>query len=359
NKRRMLIVVESLSAVPPLVLAYLVWTDTWLIWPVVAALSFVGGVCHAFEMPTRHSFIIDMVGRKDLMNAIALNSTLFSSARVLGPAAAGYIIDAFASTAPCFLITGLGFSAIIIALALTRVQERGPAEPQRLAASFVDGFRYARSRRIVFGTLAVLVMLMLFAASYSVLLPVFAKDVFDRGPRGLGLLTTAAGVGAVIGALTVASLLSTIRKPVPLLFAGIIAYGAGLFCFSFMDRFSGGMALLVLVGWASMWCTPTANSILQTSVPDEVRGRIMGLYAMCVAGMRPLGSITVGALAQWLGAQATVRIGACVCGACGVVLLLVGWRRGWLARELEPAETLERPALDALPSAAESIPRGK
>jgi len=229
NKRRMLLVVEVISAIPPLVLAYLVWTGTVQVWQ-VAALSFVSGVTHAFEMPTRHSFVIDMVGRKDLMNAIALNSTLFSSARVIGPAIAGFVIDAFNSTAPCFLITGIGFSAIIIALVMVRVDGRESKIPQDRDSTIVDGVRhtwfrrivsgivsivnsvvdavrYACSRRIVIGTLGVLIMVMVFAASYSVLLPVFARDIFHRGARELGFLTTSAGLGAVFGALTVASLL--------------------------------------------------------------------------------------------------------------------------------------------------------
>ncbi len=358
NKRRMLIVVEVISAVPPLILAYLVWTGTVEVWQ-VAVLSFLGGVTHAFEMPTRHSFVIDMVGRDDLMNAIALNSTLFSSARVLGPAMAGFVIDAFDSTAPCFLMTGIGFSAIIIALVMTRVEERKPAKPQSVVSSVLEGFRYACSRRILCGTLGTLILVMVFAASYSVLLPVFARDIFDGGARELGFLTTSAGVGAVIGALTVASLLSRFRRPVPLLFSGMVGYGAGLLCFSFMERFSTGMAVLVVVGWASMWCTPAANSIIQTNVPDEMRGRMMGLYAMCVAGMRPLGSFTVGALARWLDTQGAIRFGACVSVVCGLVLLLVGWRRGWLSREMKPPETPDQPVMDTLPSAGESIPRAK
>lgn len=357
NKRRMLIVVEALSAVPPLLLAFLVWTGSAQVWQ-VAVLSCLGGILHAFEMPTRHSFVIEMVGRDDLMNAIALNSTLFSGARAIGPAVAGLLIDAFDSTAPCFLITGLGFSAIIIALALTRVRERKPGKPQPLAASLVEGLRYARSRRIVSGVLGILIVLMVFAASYSVLLPVFAKDIFGAGPRGLGFLTTSAGIGALIGALIVASL-ARVRKRVPLLFGGVLGYSIALFCFSFVQRFSAGAGLLVFVGLASMCCTPTANTILQTSVPDEMRGRIMGLYAMSVAGMRPLGSFTMGTLAEWFDAPEAIRIGACICGACGVGLFIVGWRRGWLAREVVAVESRPPPVLDALGAASEDLPRGR
>ena len=199
---------------------------------------------------------------------------------------------------------------------------------------------------------------MIFAASYSVLLPVFARDIFKVGPQGLGFLTTSAGIGAVIGALIAASVAS-VRERVPILFAGMLGYATGLLCFSFVGDFAPAMGLLIAVGVASMCCTPVANGIIQTSVPDEVRGRVMGLYAMSVAGMRPVGSFTLGTLAEWLNAPAAIRIGACVCAAYGIGLLIVGWRRGWITREIAAIEAPEQPVLDALPSASEHLPRSK
>jgi len=324
EKRRIILFTQSSAMVLAFVLAALTGLQWIRVWH-IALLAALGGAVMACDMPARQAFVIEMVERRDLMNAIALNSSIFNGARAIGPAIAGALV-ASVGAAWCFFINGLSFVAVLIGLLLMRF----PARPRREIttsplADAVGGLRYLRTNSTVMGLAALLGAISMFGWSYAVLMPVFARDVLHMGPQGLGYLMAATGVGALIGALTVASLSG---YPLPrLLFGGAFTMAAALLGFSFSHTFALSLVLLAGAGFGGVMFMATANTAFQTSVPDEVRGRIMGVWGIVFAGSAPLGSLQAGTLAQYLGAPAAVRIGACVAAGATITALVALRRR--------------------------------
>ncbi len=317
RKRNVLLVTQSLAMLQAFVLAILIYTEVVRVWHVMVLAGTLGAIW-AFDMPTRHAMVLELVDRDDALNAVSLNSTAFNTGRILGPALAGVLIAA-AGMAFCFLINGVSFLALITALGLMAARPPASSSRASFAREIGVGVAWARRNPVPLALLSLITIVGLFALSHPVLLPVFAGDIFQVGPTGYGLMMAAYGVGSLSAAifLTVAGggwpagLLVTIGSfiyPVAMLgVAGapvyVVAIGA-LFCMG-----AGLMAFNVV-----------ANTMLQKHSPDELRGRIMSFRSFLFAGMSWIGDVQMGVLGEWFGARIAYGISAavCLCAAAAV-----------------------------------------
>jgi MFS family permease len=312
SRHRILVITQSLAMVQALVLAALVLTGVIAIWQIIA-LSIFLGIISALDMPSRQSFVVEMVeSRDDLPNAIALNSSLFNAARLVGPSVAGVLIAAVGEGV-CFLINGLSYIAVIAALLAMRIV---PAETGPSRASIVHelktGLAYAFGLAPIRAILLLLSMVSLVGMPYTVLMPVFAKDILHGGSRTYGFLMAAAGVGALMGAGYLASRRSVLGLGRTIVLAACL-FGGGLILFSQSRWLWLSLALLVLSGFGMMVQMASSNTVIQTIVDDDKRGRVMSFYAMTFAGMAPFGSLLAGWTAQRIGAPWTLAVGGCCC----------------------------------------------
>jgi predicted MFS family arabinose efflux permease len=260
-----------------------------------------------------------MTSREDLMNAISLNSSMFNGARIIGPSVAGFLM-AQAGMTWCFLLNGLSFLAVIAGLLVMRlpkfVAPPGSGSPGR---HVLEGLAYVAGHRRVRRLLLFIGVVGIFGWSYSVLLPAYAADVLHVGERGYGALLSANGVGALLGALTVASYGGRVR-PRWMVLGGVWVFSAMLLVLAVARWFPLVLACLMVGGWGMLLCFSTANTLVQTSVSDEMRGRVMGIWAVVFGGLMPLGGLESGVLAQAMGVPWTVALGALVCGGAGVLM---------------------------------------
>jgi MFS family permease len=331
-KRRVLQLTQAAFMLPAIFLFVVTWNHTVTYWMVLAA-ALAWGLVQTVDVPTRQAFAIEMVGREDLMNAIALNSSVWNAAAVIGPSLAGLVI-AFAGVAPCFLINAVSYLAVIGGLSLMHNLPTLFPETTRqpLRMRMLEGARYVRRDPVVGAMLLVVAVFSLFAMNRLTLMPVFADQVLKVGAVGFGLLMGAVGLGSLTGALTLA-----LMAPQP---SGRRQFwvGAGwaiaLLAFSVCRFLPLSMALLFLAGMCQMWFLATANTRVQTATPDRLRGRVMAFYAQAVMGVGPLGATQAGALASFFGAPAAMAVGAAVAG-----LVIVGVRVLWpTVFTLEPSE---------------------
>jgi MFS family permease len=313
-RRRILVATQLASCALALTLGTLALTGLLEVWHIVT-LAVLLGVVNGFDMPARNTFVIDLVERPDLMNAIALNSSVFHGTRIVGPAVAGLVMAAV-GPGPCFLANGLSYTAALLALAALRL-DAPPAPPARRDGAGL-GFRVVAATHGLPALFALTLVVGIFGWSYVVLLPAFAADVLRVGERGYGFLMAASGVGSVIGSLAVASVRDARYGRM------VISLAIGLFCpavFAFASSTDFTLSL-VLLGAAGMGMTSffsTANTLIQTSVSDDVRGRVMGIYALTFGLLMPLGALEAGGIAHAIGAPAAVRIGAVVCAVAGAL----------------------------------------
>ena len=318
NRHRMLMVTQSLAMLQASVLAILTFTGTVAVWHLVC-LSIFLGLVNAFDVPIRQSFLLDMIeNREDLGNAIALNSSLFNSARLIGPAVAGLIIAAIGEGA-CFVLNALSYIAVIYALAAMKIRPgKREALQQGILRGLLEGFRYVAGSSPIRRILLLLAVVSLTGMPYAVLMPVFARDILGGGPNTLGFLMGATGVGALTGALMLASRKTVVGlgRWIPLA-AGV--FGAGLAAFTLSHSVWVSMLLLFFVGLGMMLQMGTSNTILQTIVDDDKRGRVMSFYAVCFLGMAPFGSLLAGSLAGTIGAPETLFISGIVCIIAAVI----------------------------------------
>jgi MFS family permease len=327
DKRRMIVWTQILQMLEALALAALVWTKTLVTWEVmVLAVGF--GIVNAFDIPGRQAFIVELVGKDDLMNAIALNSSMFNAARIVGPAVGGVLIGA-AGIGACFFLNGVSYIAVIAGLLAMRL----PAFTPRVSTGsgwqgFREGVRYIRGEPRMFSLVLLVAIMSVFGFPVLVLMPVIARDVLHTDARGYGLLMAAVGVGAMIGALALALTGRHIRKG-PALLEGGVAFAALLILFSIVRVFWLALALLALAGCAMIVTTALANTVLQTIVPDELRGRVMAFYAFVFVGMAPLGAFQAGLVAERTSAPTAIALGGVI---CLLATGLVAWRASALAR---------------------------
>ncbi|HTX18586.1 MAG TPA: MFS transporter [Bacteroidota bacterium] len=315
KKKPLIIATQTASMVQAFVLAGLYWSG--LITPVVVGiLAFTLGLVNAFDMPTRQSFVVEMVGKKDLSNAIALNSAIFNGARMFGPAIGGIIIGLF-GVGWCFFLNGVSFIAVIVGLLMMDVVEkpRGGQDTTVLRA-IKDGVAYVRSEKVLEALMMLIGVVTVFGWSYAVLLPIFADRILGIGAMGLGNLLSANGIGALIGALTVASVAQSV-PPRKFIYGGLAVFSASLLIFSVSTSALLSMLCLVGVGMGLISFFATANSTLQTTAPDALRGRVMGLYALVFQGFFPFGSLAIGYLADAVGVRSAVAVGGSVCAVAG------------------------------------------
>lgn len=316
NRHRILLVTQFLSMLQSLVLAALALTGAIAVWHIVA-LSIVQGLINAFDMPARQSFVIQMVENpQDLPNAIALNSSMFNGARLVGPALAGVLIAAV-GTGICFLIDAVSYLAVIASLlAMNVLPRRGEGRHAEVWEELRDGVRYTFGFPPIRAILLLLTVFSLMGASYVVLMPVFATEVLQGDAHTLGFLMAAPGLGALCGALFLASRSSVRGLGRVMVWAGTL-FGASLMAFSMSDTLWLSVHLLLMAGFGMMLQVASGNTIIQTITDEDKRGRVMGFYTMSLVGTAPFGSLLAGGMASTLGAPVTVLIGGgcCILGA--------------------------------------------
>jgi len=344
DRRRLIIATQFSMMILAALLAALVLAGSVRLWQIFV-LAALMGVANAFDVPARQSFFVDMVGRDDLMNAIALNSSVFNSARILGPAVAGFLVAAVGE-GWCFLLNAVSYVAVITSLLRMRLEPRpawGPGSSP--LADIIEGFRFVWHTGPIHALLALLGVASLVGMPYTVLMPVFADRVLEGGARSLGLLLGATGVGALAGALIIAARRS-VKGLGRWVAVACAAFGICLLLFALSHRLWLSMVLLVPTGFSVMVQMACSNTLIQTMVPDRLRGRVMALYSMTFLGVAPFGALLAGVAADRLGAPFTVGAGGLVC----LVGATVFWSR-WpalraAARELVAAQQL---AADAPP----------
>lgn len=314
NRHRILVVTQVLSMLQALTLAALTLAGVVAVWHIIL-LSIVLGLINAFDMPARQSFLVDLVEDKtDLGNAIALNSFMFNGARLIGPSIAGILI-ALVGEGPCFLLNGISFGAILVALLAMSI----PGRPEgKESGSFLrglwEGYTYAYHTQPIRSILTHLALMSFMGMPYTVLMPFFARDHLHGGPHTLGFLMAASGTGALLGTVYLASH-KTIRGLDRLIVVASGVFGVGLIAFSFSYRFWLSLAILLFLGFGLIVQMASCNTIIQTIVQEDKRGRVMSLYAMAFAGMVPFGSLFAGALSARIGPPYTLIV-------CGIACLL-------------------------------------
>jgi len=319
NRHRLLVLTQVLSLIQSALLAVVAFRSepgTATIWQVVV-LSLFQGVINAFAMPARQAFLVEMITRKeDLSNAIALNSSLVNGARLIGPSLAGILI-ALAGEGWCFLLDAISYVAVVLALLAMRLPAREVKQhPQPMWHGMLEGFHYAFGFPPIRTVLLHLALVSFMGMPYTVLMPIFAAEILQGGPYALGFLSAASGVGALIGAFYLASRRSVLGLGKAIVVATFL-FGIGLVGFAFSTVLWLSLALMVLTGFGMMVSMAASNTILQTIVDEDKRGRVMSYFGMAFLGMTPFGSLFAGVLAGWIGAANTVMVGgfACMAGA--------------------------------------------
>jgi MFS family permease len=314
HRRTVLLITQTCMMGLAFVLAVLTFLGIVTPWEIIL-LAFLLGIANAFDAPARHAFVPDMVGREDLTNAIALNSTIFNSATSIGPAVAG-ITYALVGPAWCFMINGFSFLAVIAALLRMKLQlvAKEPSETSALH-DLKQGLRYLFGHRMIRTVIGLIVVTSLFGVSFAFLLPAWAVKVLGGDATTNGWLQSARGVGALIGALVIASL-GRFEFRGRLLTLGSLFFPVLVLVFSFVRHLPLSLAVLIGTGIANIFIFNLANSLVQTLVHDDLRGRVMGIYSLTFFGFLPVGALWVGIIAQHLGEPAAVLINA------GIMFLL-------------------------------------
>jgi MFS family permease len=322
DRHKGVIVTQSCSMVLAFLLAFLTLTHLIREWNLIL-IAFLVGIVNAFDVPIRQSFFVHMVGKEDLPNAIALNSSIFNGARVVGPAIGGFAI-AWIGEGGCFLLNGLSFVAVLIALLMMRIDRvEKTASEESPVRSFVQGFRFAMSDMPIRSALLLLSVLSLFGLQYSVFLPIYAHDILHGQARTLGLLMSAAGVGAVLGALQFAAR-TEYRGLARWIATTCTICSIGLIVFSHATTFWLCALVLFVVGFAATSQMAATNTIIQERVPDEMRSRLMAVYATMFMGIMPIGALLAGGIAKRIGAPNTLLLfGLLVLVGCVVFILRV------------------------------------
>ncbi len=312
NKHKIIIATQSLAMLEASILTVLTLTNVIHVWHIIA-LSFFSGLINAFDMPTRQSFVIEMVDdKKDLPNAIALNSSMFNAARLIGPTVAGFLIASFGEGV-CFLLNALSYIAVISALLMMKISPYiNNKRKEKVLEGLKEGIKYAYSFKPIRALLLLIALMSLAGMPYTVLMPVFARDILKGNASTLGFLLGAVGTGAMIGALYLASRKSVLGLGKWIAIAASI-FSLGLICFSFSRSIYLSLMLMFFTGFGMMMQMASSNTLLQTLTDDDKRGRVMSLYVMAFMGTAPFGSFIAGALASVIGAPCTILSGGIVC----------------------------------------------
>jgi len=322
-KRRLILATQTLLALQAFTLTALVWTGHVRYWH-VAVLALLLGCANVIDMPTRQAFIVEMVGRGDLVNAVALNSAAFNGARIVGPALAGLLIGRF-GLAPAFLLNGLSFLAVLGALSLVRAEGAPrPRAATTMGEDVLAGLRYALSTPRVALMLSLVLIVSLCVMNFSVFVPLLARNVLRLDAAGFGFLMAALGVGAVTGALSLATLGGRQTPLRAILLAGVLAC-LTLLGLAAAPEFHAAVVLLFLTGFFSIVCIASCSTTLQLAAPDELRGRVMSLHTLMFGGSFPLGAFMTGAIAEAFGVAAAL-VAAAGAGLAGLAAIALWWR---------------------------------
>ena len=311
NRHRGVIWTQTTAMILSFVLAALTLIGAVRVWEIIL-IAFFAGIVNAFDVPIRQAFLVQMVGKEDLPNAIALNSSIFNGARIVGPALAGFAI-AWIGEGWCFFLNGISFLAVIIALLMMRLDKFEPrASKGSPLQNFVQGFRFAMSDRPIRSALLLLSLMSLLGMQYSVFMPIFARDILHGGPSRLGLLMSFAGVGAIVGALHFAGR-TDYKGLVEWIAATSTTCSLGIVLFSQSRVYWLSAVALLAVGFSATSQMAATNTMVQGRVPDELRGRIMAVYATMVMGVQPLGALIAGGVAKRIGAPHALTAFGTIC----------------------------------------------
>ncbi|MDD2751635.1 MAG: MFS transporter [Candidatus Omnitrophica bacterium] len=328
NRQRILLITQIAAMLQALVLSFLVMTNSVQVWQIVL-LSVILGFVNSFDIPVRQAFTIEMIENKeDLGNAIALNSSMVNIARLIGPSIAGIII-ATLGEGPCFLLNALSYVAVIISLLMMQISQKKSRQARRhVLHELKEGFVYAFTFIPIKHILILLSLVSLTGVPYQVLMPIFAKDIFHGGPQTLGFLMSMAGLGALMGAIYLAARRSVIGLGRIIALAAL-CFGIGVSIFSFSKNLWISLLLICFAGFSMMVQMAASNTILQTIVEEDKRGRVMSFYTMSFMGMTPFGSLLAGSLANKIGAPGTLLCG----GICCIIGALVFFQKLPLIRK--------------------------
>jgi MFS family permease len=317
NRRRVVISTQIASMILAGILAALTLSGVVQVWQIMVLAASMG-VVNAFDIPARQAFLIDMVGREDLMNAIALNSSMFNGARIIGPAVAGILV-ATIGEGWCFFANAVSYIAVIAGLLLMRIERAAKLTTEGSPLqNILEGFAFVRNTGPIRAILLLLGLVSFVGMPYAVLMPVFADKILHGGARGLGILMGATGIGALLGAVSLAARVG-VRGLGRLIAICACGFGLSLVLFSSSRIFWLSAAFLLPVGFFMMVQMASSNTLIQAMVPDQLRGRVMSVYSMMFMGMAPFGALSAGVVAHHLGAPLTVAIGGLACMAGGIL----------------------------------------
>jgi MFS family permease len=311
SRRRILIFTQAFAMATASVLAFLTLFGLVEVWHLFA-LATVSGIVNAFDIPARQSFVMDMVGRDDLLNAVALNSSVFNGARIIGPAIAGVLVAAVGE-GWCFFGNAVSYIAVLTGLfAMSIAPKILPQKKGSALEKIKEGFVFVARTKPIRSLMLLLGLVSLMGMPYAVLMPIFADEILHGGVRGLGILMGASGSGALAAALTLAAKknLKGLGRWVAVS-SGV--FGVFLILFSLSKTFWLSALLLVPIGFSMMLQMASSNTLVQAMVPDELRGRVMAVYSMMFMGMAPIGALLAGSVANYLGAPNTVALGGAMC----------------------------------------------
>lgn len=310
DKRNILIFTQGAFMFLALLLAVL--TQFKLITPLqIMLIALFNGIIMAFDAPARQSIVVELVGKKHLFNAITLNSVAFNSSRIVGPAIAGVLISVIGMSG-CFYLNGVSFLAVIVALLCIKFDKSTTKKNSSALSDLKEGLIFIRGNRLILALVSMVAAVSLFGISYVILMPVFASQVLHTGVSGLGVLMSSTGIGALIGSLGLASL-GDFKFKGRLLIGAVFLFSISLIIFSLSRNYVLSILALVLVGCSSFIPVALINTLLQINVPDEFRGRVMGLFMITFAGIMPFGNLISGSLAQSMGVSAALFICGSIC----------------------------------------------
>jgi MFS family permease len=321
NKRKIIIATQFSLMVLAFMLAILDWAGVVLYWHVVILATLLG-VVNTIDMPARQSFIIEMVGKEDLMNAIALNSSIFNAARAIGPAIAGIVISAV-GTGACFFLNGLSFLAVLWSLLLMNMEIAVRKEPSsyHIIEDIKEALSYIRETPVVMVTILLVAVVSIFATNFNVLVPVFARQELHRDAAAFGFLMSSFGIGALIGAVSLAALSRYGPQPAILLGGGT-GLSLILIIIGSQNSYALTALLLALAGWCMVTFFGMANTTVQLNTEDRLRGRVMSVYTFTFGGLTPFGSLFAGTVAHWIKAPLTFALGGLISAIVFLVVIL-------------------------------------
>lgn len=320
RKRNIIIITQTALMILAFLLAIFTSAGVVKLWHILVIVTLFG-VANAFDMPARQSFVVELIGKGSLMNAIALNSSIFNGARIIGPAIAGVLVSSI-GVAGCFFINAISFIPVIIGLSLINGEFRvNFSNEDSVLESLKTGFRYLKKSPNIFSIIIMVAVNSIFGMPYTMLMPVFARDIFKIGAEGLGFLMSATGIGALIGALFVASLGGYKHKG-KLLFVGILGFSIFLILFTITRNSLVAMWMLIFTGFCMLMFTATANTLVQSYTQDDMRGRVMSFYATFFVGMAPLGNLQAGVISKFWGAPIAIFLGAVINIIVAIIILV-------------------------------------